>query len=889
MTQARPKLEPDQWAAVLDAVEAVIDGPTGAHQGRLEELRELLGGDPKLVEKALEMLALEDGTAAHGLNTPVDALSSVSAPFAAWGSIRRDEVGPYRLHEEIGRGGMGQVFLASRSDGSIDRRVALKLVHPGLGTQEVIARFERERQVQASLLHPGIAILLDGGTTSDGLPYLVMEYVDGQRMDRWCDERKLSLPDRLALFIKVAGAVAYAHECGVIHRDLKPSNILVTSDGEPKLLDFGIAKVFNRTGVGAGSAQETLTLEGMQRMTPAYASPEQLRGRQVTVGTDIYSLGTLLFELLTGHTPHMLSGYSVAEIERAVCEVDPRRPSRAVLEEREMRGEEGAGTTQILSAAELGARRSSSPTALRRRIQGDLERIVMKCLRKEPERRYASVAGLIADLGRYGVGRPILARPESLIYRARTFVRRHWVGVAAAASVIVALAGALAFSLVQYGQAVEFGRLAADRGRLAEERLGSLRQFRWDMLNRVAPTINEMPDAIDARERIILAVMACLERETMAVGDDAAPRIEELINSYLALAKLQGHPRAMNRGRADAAKETLLKAERCSAQLMEAFPGKSRAHWLRGRVLVALGSLLASDGDHSGAESSLVEAAQLADRALVDQGFDQRDRLYYIRHEALLELAYLALGRGELDEARGHARASEAVLDELIGEFPDQVYFLDGDRVNVRASLAEIANRAGAFCDGLAMVEPARERLNKIMASHAPNGAAQDMDARMLSIMADSLEGLGREDEAVAAMTSSVAVAAASFEVSKGDIRSLETLVARQLELGELLLRVGQTLAAQEALEAAVRTADMNTRQRQQSYVNVLRRIDLEAALARCASQRGEGVRAVEFATSAAERLEKLSGELDPHLEIQSRRAQIDRALRAAKDELLDD
>ncbi len=871
MTQSPPKLEPDQWAAVLDAVEAVIDVPASERHARLTEL---LADDSVLVQTAHGMLALECGDSApdeRAFDSPVDALSSATAPFTAMGGTPRDEVGPYRLHGEIGRGGMGQVFLASRSDGAIDRRVALKLVHPGLGTKEVIARFERERQVQASLLHPGIAVLLDGGATTDGLPYLVMEYVDGLRLDQWCDEHRLNVDERLALFVKAADAVAFAHGSRVIHRDLKPSNILVTAEGQPKLLDFGIAKVLD----GDRNVTETLTVEGMQRMTPAYASPEQLRGEEVTVATDVYSLGTLLFEVLTGHTPHMLDGCSVAEIERSVCEEPPRRPSRAVLEEREVRSDVSDGTTRTVGAEELGLRRQSTPSSLRRQIQGDLERIVMKCLRKEPDRRYASVNGLIADLERYRDGRTILARPESLLYRARTFVRRHWIGVTAAAGVIATLTGVLIFSLMQYGRAVDAGVVAEEKGRLAEERLQSLMEFRWDVLSKVAPAINELPGALDARERLIQAVMANLERETAILNGDA-PRTEELIHSYLTLADLQGHPRATNRGYIREAKGALLESEVLSADLMSAFPRKSRAAWLRAKVDLALGSLLSSSGDYVGAESYLSEAIELSVGAVKDKDFGRRDQLYGLWHESHKELSYLALSQGDLGLARENAEAAADSLEERIVEFPQQVYFLDGDRLNVQALLGEIAIHEGHFDDALDTVSTARERLLGMMQRHGSNALFEEMNATMLNVIAGAYEGLGRREDAVHSMKLAVDISASHRDASEGDIRALESLAGHQIGLARLYLRSDSFALARDLLESALEASEHSARQRQDHYDDVLRTIDIESGLARCAVGEGDHVEADRLATSAKERLSRLRGEHAERYGITRREARLE-------------
>ncbi|TAK93742.1 serine/threonine protein kinase, partial [Patescibacteria group bacterium] len=304
-------------------------------------------------------------------------------------SLPLERIGPYRLVSEIGHGGMGTVYLAER-DGDFHQRVAIKVVRGLLGA-DGLRRFRVERQILASLQHPGIAGLLDGGTTPEGMPYLVMEHIEGVRIDDYCDARHLTLAQRVTLFCRVCDAVSAAHRSLVVHRDLKPSNILITADGTPKLLDFGIAKLLTDDDADP----LLVTSPSVRALTPEYASPEQIRGLPITTATDVYSLGVLLFELLTGERPHRLGTRTAAELERVICGQEARRPS-AFVEKR-----------------------------LARELEGDLDTIALAALRKESSRRYQSVEQLADDLRRYLDGRPVLARPSTWSYRARRFVQRH--------------------------------------------------------------------------------------------------------------------------------------------------------------------------------------------------------------------------------------------------------------------------------------------------------------------------------------------------------------------------------------------------------------------------------------------------------------------------------
>ncbi|HKP35492.1 MAG TPA: protein kinase [Pyrinomonadaceae bacterium] len=330
-------------------------------------------------------------------------------------------IGPYRVTDELGRGGMGAVYRAVRNDDEYQRDVAIKLVKRGMDTDVILRRFRNERQILANLDHQNIARLFDGGTTEDGRPYLVMEYVEGRPIQYYADEHQLSVEARLKLFLSVCEAVDYAHSHNVIHRDLKPGNIFVTNEGIPKLLDFGIAKVLY-SDPAAITAETTLT--ALRGMTPEYASPEQLRGESLTVASDVYSLGVLLYELLTGHRPYPGRHASPYELAQMVCEIDPPKPSTTVTRTEKLAKNNGE-KAQLLSPEVISEARDSSPEQLRRALSGDLDRIILMALSKEPERRYKSVVEFAEDIRRHLAGFPILARKDSRVYRAGKFLKRN--------------------------------------------------------------------------------------------------------------------------------------------------------------------------------------------------------------------------------------------------------------------------------------------------------------------------------------------------------------------------------------------------------------------------------------------------------------------------------
>ncbi len=450
-------------------------------------------------------------------------------------------LGPYRIRRELGRGGMGAVYLAQRDDEQYQKRVAIKVVKHGMDTVEVLRRFRHERQILAGLEHFYIARLLDGGTTDDGRPFFVMEYVDGRPVTDYCREHGLDLDARLRLFLRICDAVSYAHRAFVVHRDLKPSNIFVTVDGIPKLLDFGVAKLLSADV----ATSVTSTALAAQPFTPEYASPEQVRGLQVTTATDVYALGAILFELLTGTRAQQLETGTPAEIERVVCETEVRRPGAV-------------------------------PTALAapRRLAADLDVIVLTAMHKARERRYQSVDQLAEDITRALDGLPVHARQDSVGYRARRFVARYRLPIAAATLVAVSLVGGATAAIYQALAA----RAAETR---AERRLTELIELSDRTLYDVHAAIEGLPGATQARRQIVSTTLAFLQDLSKDAAQDDRLRFA-LSVSYSKIAAVLGDPGRPNLGDSRGALDNYRRAIELVESLLAKAPNNPDylLHWV---------------------------------------------------------------------------------------------------------------------------------------------------------------------------------------------------------------------------------------------------------------------------------------------------------------------
>jgi eukaryotic-like serine/threonine-protein kinase len=415
-------------------------------------------------------------------------------------------IGPYRILEAISSGGMGTVYQAVRDDATYQKHVAIKVIKRGMDTDFVVHRFRTERQILANLEHPNIARLLDGGATEDGLPYLVMEYIEGQPIDQYAQQNQLSIAQRLQLFRTVCSAVQYAHQNLVVHRDLKPSNILVTREGEPKLLDFGIAKILSPDRSPANEQTTPQTAPMMRFLTPDYASPEQVRGEPITTVSDIYSLGVLLYRLLTGQRPYRVKSDRPEELANAICTVEPDKPSTAI----------SRSEPRSPGLVETGK--------LRRRLRGDLDNIVLMAIRKEPERRYTSVEQFSEDIRRHLEGLPVAAHRDTLGYRSGKFIRRHRTGVAAAGLIVLCLLGGIVGTVWQAHVA------RVERAR-AEKRFAEVRKLANSFLFEFHDSLANIPGTLAARQLILKRALEYLDDLAREAGGDKALQ-SELASAY---------------------------------------------------------------------------------------------------------------------------------------------------------------------------------------------------------------------------------------------------------------------------------------------------------------------------------------------------------------------
>ncbi len=609
-------MKSERWRRVSPHLDQALELSA---EERRRYLADLARGDPGLAADLESLLGEERALRDDGY------LEQDAQELLAAADLAGEAFGAYTLVRPLGAGGMGSVWLARRNDGRFEGTAAVKLLSAALLGPAGTSRFRREGSILARLKHPHIAQLIDAGVSAAGQPYLVLEAVEGEPIDRWCDERSLDVESRLRLFLDVLAAVAHAHANLVVHRDLKPSNVMVSKDGEVKLLDFGIAKLLAadtaEEGDGAPAASADWTREAGRAFTPAFAAPEQVTGECVTTATDVYALGALLYLLLTGRPPLGDHQASSADRLRAILETEPGRLSDGVA------SADAAETAQ----AQVAARRATTPERLRRTLRGDLDTLVAKALKKRPEERYASVTALAEDVRRYLAREPILARPDSPAYRARKFVRRNARGLAAAGAALLVLAGVVAF----YGW-----QLAGERDRVRREarKAAQVSGFLTDLLTRAdpyaaepaEPTVASLLDAGAARVRTDLAAQPALRRDMLAL----------LGRIYL------------RRGAAGRARPLLEEAVALGRRTV----GPSRE---LARSLTDLGVALDAGARLDDARARLEEALAIERRVLGEEHPDTA-----VTHS---ELGRVFLDQGRLGDAEAHFRAALAIRRKVLG------------------------------------------------------------------------------------------------------------------------------------------------------------------------------------------------------------------------------
>jgi serine/threonine protein kinase len=643
--------------------------------------------------------------------------------------------GPYQLIRLLGSGGMGSVYLAERADGEVEQRVAIKLLRFSAQDAAFQDRFLQERQILARLNHPGIARLLDAGHASDGQPYLAMDYIDGSPIDQYAES--LSLREKLLLFIDVCGAISYAHRNLIIHRDLKPSNILVDGSGHPKLLDFGIAKILD-----AGHEQ---TQAGDQLLTPEYASPEQIRGSAQTTSTDIYSLGAVLYKLLTGRSQHASPSQTRAELTAAICGKEPESPSR-----------------------------------LNRELPRDLDFILGKALRKEPEERYASVEGFAEDLRAFLEWRPVRARSGNAWYRIRKFARRYWAPVTAGT---VAVAGlSIGFYIANHERAI------------AERRFGQLRQLSSRIFD-LDTSIRDLEGSTAARQRLVSVSLEYLE----GLAPDARGDVdlaEEIGRGYLRVGEIQGVPTNLNLGEFDKAQASLKRADEFIETVLAARPGNRSA--LLDSADIAQSRMILADSEHR-RQDALDQGRRAAERteaAMRTGETSETERKAAARLYANVALAHL--NQHSFDDAVRYAR--KAV---------DEVRTVGSAKYELTASLSVLSNALrsqGELEGGLKAIEEARAGAE---AMKYPTQTQRGLNLYGIYLREGLILGedggvnLGRTEDAIAAFQKAFDVTQEMAAKDPKDYTSRSRQATAARELGNIL-RYSDPKRAIEVYDAGV-------------------------------------------------------------------------------------
>ncbi|MBM3740182.1 MAG: hypothetical protein FJW39_30880 [Acidobacteria bacterium] len=699
----------DRWNRLQEVFERAsgLSGPS-----RTAYLDQTCAADPEF-RAEIEDLLRSDGESASIVQRAVQGTAAeIAEPAQPQGRM----VGAYRILGEIGRGGMGAVYLAERADAQFHKRVAIKMARYAGEDAFLLERFRHERQILAALEHPNIARLLDGGETEDGMPFLVMEYIEGVPLMKYIEDRRLDIRARLDLFLKAAAAVQYAHRLLVIHRDLKPSNILVTESGEPKLLDFGIAKLVE-PGLVQGAIMHTST--GVRLLTPDYASPEQVRGMPVSTSSDVYSLGAILFEVLTGQRAHRIKEYTAIEIDRAVCETETARPG------------------------------SVNPA-----LDAEIDIIVLTAMQKEPARRYASVDHLADDIRRYVDGLPILARADSTTYRVGKFVRRHRLGVGAAALLALSLVGGIAATAWQARQA----RAAADR---AELRFKQVRQLANRFLFDFETEVRKLPGSTPAREMIVKTAQQYLDSLAAESANDPELRYE-LAMAYQKLGDVLGSPRAPSLGHSEQARAAYGRSLSLARQLHR--EGERRHDLIDAlvtstRMATLLDVRMNAKPDHASNVRMLEEAAADVEEVLRGARTPQMLRALGSLYREIAESHSRQVTEGDsvaanIDHGINRTRQAAAVFEELYQLEP--VARNQAGRANASVVLADFLMLRGDLEETRANYQRALEL--RLAAAKDPEVSAINLRAAMLAYMSlgnvlgdPLLPNLGRRDEALAA------------------------------------------------------------------------------------------------------------------------------------------
>jgi eukaryotic-like serine/threonine-protein kinase len=802
-------VNPQRWQQIKIALHRALQ-LHGA--SRLTYINDIAANDPELRQELESLIAVHDGASDSFLNIPaaaIERIAEIDGPDP-WVGKR---IGAYQLIEQVGSGGMGEVYRAIRVDDEYQKQVAIKLIRVGKDSAFVVQRFRNERQILASFEHPNIARLLDGGTTAEGLPYFAMEFIEGEPIDIYCDRTRLDISARLHLFLQVCGAVQYAHQRLIVHRDLKPNNILVGADGVPKLLDFGIAKILE---LGAGSESTAHTKTNFTMLTPAYASPEQATGQPITTSSDVYSLGVILHELLTGLKPRFASAAPTEE---------PRRPSAAVRRLDAGRGM--AGSDKAMSAAALSALSEGAPNKLARRLRGDLDNIVLMALRADPQRRYESVEQFAEDLRRHLSSRPVIARKDTLRYRAGKFLVRYAAGVTATAVIVIALLAALLVTARET-------QIAQRERQREEHRFNEVRKLAHSLIFEVNDAVQNVAGSSAARHLILKTGLQYLDSLSLeAAGDPSLQR--ELAAGYERLGDVQGRALEANEGNYSGAAASYLHAMALREAIVHAQPGNTD---VRAELVVIYGKLSDLMWSSGKLDDSIAFSQDTVGNSQLLATTDPKSRTYQLLWaSSLLDNGFKRFKiQGDTVRALENMRAAIASLQLLRENYPSDLQI--GRTLSLAYSRAAgvLSSDPKGYAEALTMEKDARTIIRSLAANSPDNADFIHLAAFADHNMSDVLIKMQAFDDAefyeLAALQGFKKLAAADPKIAEYRFDRALSLA----NLAEIAQQRGQTAAAiadlQEALLGDGSDADISNYYRSVKAAQQQRLAEMYASLA---------------------------------------------------------
>ena len=775
----------EHWGSVKEKLQAALDLEPEKRRAYLDQAA---GSDPELRRELESLLVAHEKAGTDFLNSPTAPVTAIAASTERSEIFIGRRIGPFQIINQIGAGGMGEVYRAFRVD-EYEKEVAIKVVRAGQESGFSLSRFKNERQILARLDHPNIARLLDGGTTDDGLPYFVMDFIEGRPIDEYCVSHGLPTEDRLRLFSQVCSAVQYAHQRLIIHRDIKPGNILVTSDGTPKLLDFGIAKILDAEAP-AGQYEPTLTI--FRALTPGYASPEQVKGETITTATDVYSLGVVLYELLTGRHPYRKPNSTAQEMSRAVCEVEPEKPSTAV----KRRNPDEISEPRSLA---LSDGRDSSTERLSKRLRGDIDNIVLMALRKEPQRRYASVEQFSEDIRRHLENLPVLARKDTVSYRTSKFINRHKAGVVTAILLALTLLGALAITLWEARVARQQAAVARAQESRAERRFNDVRKLANSLIFEVHDSIRNLPGATQARKLVVSRALEYLDSLSREASGDPSLQ-SELATAYDSVGDVLGSTDNPNLGDFEGAAASYAKALTIWEALAAANPRDVNVQLGLGSEYFRITQVLENIGDFAKARSTMQRAQPLVQRMMAEQNDPrlqfQLAGLYYYTAGALEKT-------GDFSGALQNYRQAAAVLEPIAAQ--------PGSNLFVRAYLpvnydgmARMLAETGQADEAVTTASNALHMLKTLSEANPTNATFREYVADAYGTSGDILRKKGDYQAALAMYRRDEQTCKQLKSADANNQQSIINLGFSEANIGETLLRQGKVSEGLRSVHEAI-------------------------------------------------------------------------------------